>query len=56
MAAVEAKPLPLVEFLLGIVYAVLAIVVKLEIAAAMYREPPPVETVPSDSAQDESSA
>ena len=43
MAAVEAKPLPLVEFLLGILYAVLAIVVKLQIAAAMYQPPQPPE-------------
>jgi hypothetical protein len=36
MAVVEAEPLPLAEFLLGIVFAVLAIVVKLEITAKMY--------------------
>ena len=46
MAAVEAKPLPLVELLLGIVYAVLAIVVKLQIAACLYQHPP--ETAPDD--------
>jgi len=56
MAAVEAKPLPLAEFLLGIVYAVLAIVVKLQIASGIYRQPPPVERAPPDSAQDEISA
>ena len=33
MAIVEAEPLPLAEFLLGVVFAVLAIVVKLEITA-----------------------
>jgi len=48
MAAVETKPLPLVEFLLGIVYAVLAIVVKLQIAAAIYQHPPPPETSLND--------
>jgi hypothetical protein len=36
MAVVEAEPLPLAEFLLGVVFAVLAIVVKLEITARLY--------------------
>jgi len=36
MATVEAEPLPLAEFLLGVVYAVLAIVLKLEITARVY--------------------
>ncbi len=36
MATVEAEPLPLAEFLLGAVFAVLAIVVKLEITARVY--------------------
>ncbi len=52
MAAVEAKPLPLVEFLFSVEYAVLAIVVKLKIAAGIYRQPP-VERAASESPQDE---
>jgi hypothetical protein len=36
MKAVEAEPLPLAEFLLGVVFAVLAIVVKLEITSRVY--------------------
>ena len=44
MAAVDAKPLPLAEFLLGIVCAVLAIVVKLQIAAGIYQQLTPLET------------
>ena len=48
MAAVDAKPLPLVEFLLGVVYAVLAIAVKLQIAAGIYQQPPPAESTLDD--------
>jgi hypothetical protein len=36
MAVAEAEPLPLAEFLLGIIFAVLAIVVKLEITDKLY--------------------
>ena len=36
MATVEAAPLPLAEFLVGAVFAVLVIVVKLEITARVY--------------------
>ena len=45
MAAVETEPLPLAEFLLGAVFAVLAIVVKLEITAHVYS--------PAETAEDE---
>jgi len=45
MATVEAEPLPLAEFLLGVVFAVLAIVVKLEITAHVYS--------PAETAEDE---
>jgi hypothetical protein len=36
MAAVETDPMPLVEFLLGVLFAILAIVVKLRITADLY--------------------
>jgi hypothetical protein len=46
MAAVETEPLPLAEFLLGVIFAVLAIVVKLEITARVY---PSTEVAGDDS-------
>src|SRR5947209_2226583 len=48
MAAVEAKPLPLVEYPLSVVYAVLAIVVKLQIAAGVRQKTPPPELALDD--------
>jgi hypothetical protein len=45
VATVETEPLPLAEFLLGVVFAVLAIVVKLEITAHVYS--------PAETAEDE---
>jgi hypothetical protein len=36
MAVVETEPMPLVEFLLGVLFAILAIVVKLRITADLY--------------------
>ena len=39
MAAVETEPLPLVEFLLGGVFGILAIVIKLRIATDLFRIP-----------------
>ena len=36
MTVVETEPMPLVEFLLGLLFAVLAVVVKLRIAADLY--------------------
>jgi hypothetical protein len=39
MAAVETEPLPLVEFLLGGVFGILAIVIKLRIATDLYGPP-----------------